>query len=137
MKRGREMLTKLSQKLELPLDIAAGVPHIEINGFGECSLDCHTGILEYEKHEIVVAVNIGVVTIQGCGLELRLMQKERLTVTGRDPRGLFSAEGRADVAARIFPCRVVPHPHHGRQPAVDPQRAGDAPRRVPGVSQDG
>ena len=39
MKRGREMLTKLSQKLELPLDIAAGVPHIEINGFGECSLD--------------------------------------------------------------------------------------------------
>lgn len=82
MKRGREMLTKLSQKLELPLDIAAGVPHIEINGFGECSLDCHTGILEYEKNEIVVAVNIGVATIQGCGLELRLMQKERLTVTG-------------------------------------------------------
>lgn len=90
MKRGREMLTKLSQKLELPLDIAVGVPHIEINGFGECSLDCHTGILEYEKHEIVVAVNIGVVTIQGCGLELRLMQKERLTVTGEIHAVFFS-----------------------------------------------
>ena len=87
MKRGREMLTKLSQKLELPLDIAAGVPHIEINGFGECSLDCHTGILE---NEIVVAVNIGVVTIQGCGLELRLMQKERLTVTGEIHAVFFS-----------------------------------------------
>lgn len=80
---GREWLTKASRTFDLPTDIAAGLPRMELNGFCECSLDCHTGILEYEKHEIVVAVNIGTVTIRGSGLELQRMQRDRLTVTGK------------------------------------------------------
>ena len=88
--RGRELLQKASKKLDLPADIAAGLPRMELNGFCECSLDCHTGILEYEKHEIVVALNIGTVTIRGSGLELRLMQRDRLTVTGELREILFS-----------------------------------------------
>ena len=90
MSRGRELLTKAARKLDLPADIAANLPHMELNGFCECSLDCHTGILEYEKHEIVVALNIGTVTIQGSGLELRLMQRDRLRVTGEIEQILFS-----------------------------------------------
>lgn len=90
MPRGRALLTKAAEKLDLPADIAAGLPHMELNGFRECSLDCHTGILEYEKHEIVVALNIGTVTIQGSGLELRLMQRDCLRVTGNIERILFS-----------------------------------------------
>lgn len=92
--RGRELLTKASKKLDIPVDIAAGLPRMELNGFCECSLDCHTGILEYEKHEIVVALNIGTVTIRGGELELRLMQRERLTVTGRIDAIEFSGGGR-------------------------------------------
>lgn len=79
----RKLLTKISQKIALPADVAAGLPHIELNGFCECSLDRHTGILEYEKEQIVVALNIGTLTIQGQGLELRQMHRERLTVTGQ------------------------------------------------------
>lgn len=90
MSRRRELLTKAARKLDLPADIAADLPHMELNGFCECSLDCHTGILEYEKHEIVVALNIGTVTIQGSGLELRLMQRDRLRVTGEIERIVFS-----------------------------------------------
>ena len=90
MSRGRELLTKAARKLDLPADIAADLPHMELNGFCECSLDCHTGILEYEKHEIVVALNIGTVTIQGSELELRLMQRDRLRVTGEIEQILFS-----------------------------------------------
>ena len=90
MAHGREFLTRASRKLDLPTDIAAGLPRMELNGFCECSLDCHTGILEYEMHEIVVALNIGTVTIQGQDLELRLMQRDRLTVTGQITAILFS-----------------------------------------------
>ena len=80
MTRGRELLTKAARKLDLPADIAAGLPHLELCGFCECSMDCHTGILEYETHEIVVALNIGTVTIQGSGLR----------VTGSIERLVFS-----------------------------------------------
>ena len=90
MTRGRELLTKAARKLDLPADIAAGLPHLELCGFCECSMDCHTGILEYETHEIVVALNIGTVTIQGSGLEMRLMQRDRLRVTGSIERLVFS-----------------------------------------------
>ena len=43
----RTMLTRLAGKLDLPTDIAAGLPRIALNGFSECSLDRHRGILEY------------------------------------------------------------------------------------------
>ena len=90
MKPARRFLVKAAKLFDLPADIAANLPHIELRGFEECSLDCHTGILEYEKHEIVVALNIGTVTIQGSGLELRLMQRDRLRVTGEIERIVFS-----------------------------------------------
>ena len=80
--KGRKILTGIAQRLELPVDATAGVPHLELNGFCECALDCHTGILEYEKERIVVALNIGTVTIEGEGLELRQMHRERLCVRG-------------------------------------------------------
>lgn len=94
MPRVRAFLTKASGKLGLPADIAAGLPRMELYGFSECSLDCHTGILEYEKHEIVVALRIGTVTIRGSGLELRLMQRDRLTVTGQIDALEFAGGGR-------------------------------------------
>ena len=93
MPKIRNMITKLAQKLQLPVDIAAELPHLELNGFCECALDCHTGILEYEKERIVVAMNIGTVTILGENLELRQMHRERLCITGRIERLSFGGAG--------------------------------------------
>ena len=42
----RSMLAGASLRLGLPTDIAAGLPRVELNGFRECSVDQHTGILE-------------------------------------------------------------------------------------------
>ena len=47
-----------------------------------CSLDCHRAIIAYEPEKIVIAVNPGEVTIEGSGLELRYMHRDRLSVTG-------------------------------------------------------
>ena len=79
----RTMLTRLAGKLDLPTDIAAGLPRIALNGFSECSLDRHRGILEYSTERIVVALNIGELTVEGQKLELRQMHRERLCITGR------------------------------------------------------
>lgn len=58
-------------RLGLPMDIAAGLPHLEVNGFRECSVDRHTGILEYNRERIVIGLNIGSLTVVGSGLEIR------------------------------------------------------------------
>ncbi len=85
----RTMLTRLAGKLDLPADIAAGLPRITLNGFAECSLDQHRGILEYSTERIVVALNIGELTVEGQKLELRQMHRERLCITGRIERLSF------------------------------------------------
>ena len=79
----RTMLTRLAGKLDLPADIAAGLPRIALNGFSECSLDRHRGILEYSTERIVVALK----------LELRQMHRERLCITGRIERLSFGGAG--------------------------------------------
>ena len=83
MHRTRKILEKAAQRLALPADVAAGVPHLSMNGFCECSLDRHNGILEYEKDEIVISVNTGTVTIRGSNLEVRLMHRDCLCVCGK------------------------------------------------------
>ena len=92
MKDPRNLLTGIARRLQLPTDVAAGLPRLELNGFGECSLDCHTGILEYREDEIVVALNIGTVTIRGSRLQLQQMHRERLTVTGSIDSITFSGD---------------------------------------------
>ena len=83
MKPARRFLVKAAKLFDLPADIAANLPHIELRGFEECSLDCHRAIIAYEPEKIIVAVNTGEVTIEGANLELRHMHRDRLTITGR------------------------------------------------------
>lgn len=83
MKAWRTILKKAAQKLDLPTDIAAGLPSIRLCGFDECSLDCHKAILEYEPNEIVIRLNIGVVTVRGNALELCRMHREQLCIRGK------------------------------------------------------
>ena len=94
MKNARAILTKSAKLFVLPMDIAAELPHMEVRGFEECSLDCHKAIVAYEPEKIVVAVNTGEVTIEGSGLELRHMHRDRLTVTGRIAAISFLGGGR-------------------------------------------
>ena len=89
----RTMLTRLAGKLDLPTDIAAVLPRIALNGFSECSLDRHRGILEYSTERIVVALNIGELMVEGQKLELRQMHRERLCITGRIERLSFGGAG--------------------------------------------
>lgn len=82
MKKLRSYLAAASVRLGLPMDIAAGAA-LEDNGFRECSVDRHTGILEYNRERIVIGLNIGSLTVVGSGLEIRQMHRERLTIIGQ------------------------------------------------------
>lgn len=78
----RSCLAGVSTWLGLPADVTAGLPRIELDGFRSCSVDQHTGILAYDREQIVVGLNTGNLKICGDGLEIRLMNRERLTIAG-------------------------------------------------------
>ena len=72
MKKLRSYLAAASVRLGLPMDIAAGLPHLEVNGFRECSVDRHTGILEYNRERLTIIGRIDCLTygeggLRGCG----------------------------------------------------------------------
>ena len=79
----RSYLAAAAMRLGLPADIAAGLPHMEVNGFQACSIDRHTGILEYDQERIVVGLNTGSLVVTGHALQIQRMHRERLTITGR------------------------------------------------------
>lgn len=82
MSKATKLLEKVSKRLDLPADVTAGVPRTTLTGFGECSIEGECAILEYEKTQITVSVTGGTVTIRGAGLEVRIMHRGRLTVSG-------------------------------------------------------
>lgn len=83
MRKSKQLLQKLAAGLDLPADITAGIPRISFNGFSECTLDCHRGIAAFEDTRILVRLNVGTVAIEGEDLDIRCMNRERLTVSGK------------------------------------------------------
>ena len=82
MNVARKMIADVSQRLELPPDITAGVPRLELTGSMEFSMEPHKGLLEYGQQKISVASSIGVITVLGEKLTIKLMNQERITVVG-------------------------------------------------------
>ena len=82
MKKTRLLLMKAAQKLELPTDVIAGVPRIEVVGARECSIEPHKGLLEYEENKVSVSTVIGVISVLGSCLEIKRMNDVRITIVG-------------------------------------------------------
>lgn len=93
MKQPRKFLQETSQKLDLPADIAAGLPKLELTGFSQLSIEHHKGILEYTDKVIAVALNIGTVRVTGSKLTIRLMNREFLVLSGELAQIELLAEG--------------------------------------------
>ena len=74
---------KTAQLFDLPADVIAGVPRMEIVGDNEFRMENHKGILSCGEDEIHVSGGIYLVKIVGEGLEVRAMTGLELLVTGK------------------------------------------------------
>lgn len=82
--RKREtLLEKTAEVFDLPGDLVAGLPHIELTGDRELRMENHKGILAYGSEEIHISGGQLVVKVRGIGLELRSMNASQLLITGR------------------------------------------------------
>lgn len=87
MNKMQEVLRHVSGKLDLPPDILAGMPRIELLGTDKCSIEPHEGLLEYGKDRIAVKTAVGPVGLSGTNLEIKRMNNRCIVIVG-DIRGL-------------------------------------------------
>ncbi len=83
MNLARMLLVQASEKLDMPVEVTAGVPKIELSGNLEFSMEPHKGLLEYEQNRIVISSSIGAVTVVGEELYIRLLNQVRVSLVGK------------------------------------------------------
>ncbi len=74
---------KISEKLDLPLDVTANQPRITIQGYHEAVIYNHKGITEYGEERICIATQKATVKITGFGLTIKAMNGDAISVVGQ------------------------------------------------------
>ena len=78
----RHILTKTAELLDLPMDVVAGLPNLELLGNRQLFLSRHHGILSYSDTAIDVNCGSLLVRLRGTGLQLLSMTADELRIGG-------------------------------------------------------
>ena len=77
------VLGSLAELFDLPADIVAGLPRLEMVGGRQLYLEHHTGLLAYSDKQIDANTAAGVLRVRGDRLTLLAMTAEELRIGGR------------------------------------------------------
>lgn len=81
--RREGLLEKTAEVFDLPGDVLAGLPRIELLGSRQLRMENHQGILAYGSGEIHISGGKLIVKVRGEELNLRSMNGAELLITGR------------------------------------------------------
>lgn len=81
--RGASVLENVAELFDLPADVVAGLPRLELIGDRELYLEHHLGLLAYSAEQIDANTPFGVLRVRGTGLSLLAMTGEELRIGGR------------------------------------------------------
>lgn len=84
-RRDREdgVLATVAELFDLPADIVAGLPRLEMVGGRQLYLEHHTGLLAYTESQIDANTSAGVLRVKGERLTLMAMTAGELRIGGR------------------------------------------------------
>lgn len=82
-RKERRVLSSVAELFDLPADIVAGLPRLEMVGNRQLYLERHTGILSYSETQIDVNTPGGVLRVTGTALSLLAMTGEEVRIGGR------------------------------------------------------
>ena len=80
--RPQRMLARMAELFDLPADVVAGLPRLEMVGSRQLYLEHHAGILAYSEEQIDVNTPEGILRVRGERLTLTAMTAEELRIGG-------------------------------------------------------
>ena len=86
MEKKREqggILEGVAELFDLPADVVAGLPRLELVGNRQLYLEHHTGLLTYSDTRIDANTPFGVLRVRGQRLTLLAMTGEELRISGK------------------------------------------------------
>ncbi|MBQ9657692.1 MAG: YabP/YqfC family sporulation protein [Clostridia bacterium] len=83
MNNKRKLTNRIDSMLEMPKEIYTNLPKITIMGFEEMMIENYKNILEYEDYFVRINTHIGVLNINGYGLNLEKMTDEHIRIIGK------------------------------------------------------
>ena len=81
-RKKNQLLTEAAEMFDLPADVVAGLPHVELMGNRQFYMERHRGILSYSGEEIAINAEKMIVRVYGEGLELVSMTGDALRIHG-------------------------------------------------------
>lgn len=81
-KRIGNILDSAAELFDLPADMVAGLPHVEVLGNSQFYMERHRGVLSYSGEEITVNGEKLIVRVRGSNLELVSMTGDALRIRG-------------------------------------------------------
>lgn len=82
-RKERVVLSTVAELFDLPADVVAGLPRLEMVGSRQLYLEHHAGILAYSEEQIDINTTAGALRVRGEGLSLLAMTAEELRIGGR------------------------------------------------------
>ncbi len=82
-KREPRVLDTVAELFDLPADVVAGLPRLEMVGSRQLYLEHHTGLLAYTEEQIDANTPAGVLRVRGERLTLLAMTAGELRIGGR------------------------------------------------------
>ena len=83
LKRDKNIWLGAAELFDLPADIIAGLPRLEMVGGRQLYLERHTGLLSYSETQIDANTPAGVLRVRGRKLTLMAMTAEELRIGGQ------------------------------------------------------
>ncbi len=81
-KKDLGVFREAAELFDLPGDVVAGLPHVELVGNSQFYMERHRGILSYSQEEIDINSDKMIIRVKGAGLELVSMTGEALRIRG-------------------------------------------------------
>lgn len=81
-RREKKVWTEAAERFDLPSDLVAGLPHVEITGNRQFYMERHRGILSYSDKEIAINGENIIIKVGGEKLELQSMTGDALRIAG-------------------------------------------------------
>lgn len=85
--------TKLAEYFELPSDVVLNLPRLVLTGDQQLVVENHRGLKLYTRTEVCLQTTIGLLTVSGEELNIKLITADQVEIDGRITRVEWKAGG--------------------------------------------